>query len=55
MIAPIFALLSSKGILATVYSVRAIVSTLILLILMLRVELNYRKIKTESKKSEITV
>jgi hypothetical protein len=38
MIAPIFALLSSKGTLATVYSVRAIVSTAILLILMLRVE-----------------
>ena len=38
MIAPVFALLSSKGILATVYSVRAIASTFILLILMLRVE-----------------
>lgn len=38
MIAPIFALLSSKGTLATVYSVRAIASTAILLILMLRVE-----------------
>jgi len=37
MIAPIFALLSSKGTLATVYSVRAIASTAILLILMLRV------------------
>jgi len=39
MIAPIFALLSSKGTLATIYSVRAIVSTAFLLILMLRVEL----------------
>jgi hypothetical protein len=38
MIAPIFALLSSKGILAAVYSYRAIASTLILLILMLRIE-----------------
>lgn len=38
MIAPIFALLSSKGTLATVYSVRAISSTGILLILMLRTE-----------------
>ena len=38
MIAPIIALISSKGILATVYSVRAILSTGILLILMLRVE-----------------
>lgn len=38
MIVPIFALLSSKGILATIYSVRAIASTGILLLLMLRVE-----------------
>ncbi len=38
MIAPVFALLSSKGILATVYSVRAIASTGILLMLMLRIE-----------------
>ena len=38
MIAPVFALLSSKGTLATIYSVRAIVSTAILLLLMLRVE-----------------
>lgn len=38
MIAPVFALLSNKGILATVYSVRAIASTGILLILMLRIE-----------------
>lgn len=43
MIAPIFALLSSKGTLATVYSVRAIVSTAILLILMLRVEYIMRR------------
>lgn len=45
MIAPVFALLSSKGTLATVYSVRAIVSTAILLMLMLRVELVSRKQK----------
>lgn len=38
MIAPAFALLSSQGILATIYSVRAIASTGILLLLMLRVE-----------------
>lgn len=38
MIVPIFALLSSKGVLATIYSVRAIASTGILLLLMLRVE-----------------
>jgi len=54
MIAPIFALQSSKGILATVYSGRAIVSTGLLIILMLRVEYinsrnmnkDYMKIKT---------
>ena len=38
MIAPIFALLSSKGILASIYSIRAIASTGLLLLLMLRVE-----------------
>lgn len=43
MIAPIFALISSKGVLATIYSARAIVSTAILLILMLRVEIVRRK------------
>lgn len=43
MIAPIFALISSKGVLATVYSVRAIVSTAILLLLMLRVEYQKKK------------
>lgn len=42
MIAPVFALFSSKGILATVYSVRAIASTSILLLLMLRIELKKR-------------
>lgn len=38
LLAPVLSLLSSKGILATIYSVRAIVCILILLILMLRVE-----------------
>jgi len=38
LIAPVLSLLSSKGILATVYSVRAIVCVLLLLILMLRIE-----------------
>jgi hypothetical protein len=42
MITPAFALLSSKGMLATVYSVRAIACTGILLVLMLRVELKIR-------------
>ena len=46
LLAPILSLLSSKGILATIYSVRAIVCILILLMLMLRVE--YLK----SKRSE---
>ncbi len=48
MIAPFFALLSSKGVLATVYSVRAIVSTSLLLILMLRIEYISRKLKYDS-------
>jgi len=43
LLAPVLSLLSSKGILATIYSVRAIVCILILLILMLRVEYLKRK------------
>jgi len=39
LLAPVLSLLSSKGLLATIYSVRAIVSILILLVLMIRVEL----------------
>lgn len=38
LLAPVLSLLSSKGTLATIYSVRAIVCILVLLILMLRVE-----------------
>ncbi|MFC2103935.1 hypothetical protein ACFLS4_01120 [Bacteroidota bacterium] len=38
MIVPIFSLLSSKGILATIYAVRAIICPALLLILMLRIE-----------------
>jgi hypothetical protein len=38
LLAPMLSLLSSKGILATIYSVRAIVCILILLLLMLRIE-----------------
>lgn len=38
LLAPMLSLLSSKGTLATIYSVRAIVCILILLMLMLRVE-----------------
>jgi hypothetical protein len=48
MIAPVFALLSSKGILATIYSTRAIVSTGLLLLLMLRIEYLSRKVNSGS-------
>lgn len=53
MIAPVFALLSSKGALATVYSVRAIISTAILLLLMLRIELLKPDNDKNSKPKEI--
>ncbi len=43
LLAPIFALFSSRGVLATVYAVRAMVSTGLLLALMIRVELRSRK------------
>jgi len=43
LLAPVLSLLSSKGMLATIYSVRAIVCILVLLMLMLRVELLKRK------------
>ncbi len=43
LLAPVLSLLSSKGILATIYSVRAIVCILLLLMLMLRVEYLKRK------------
>ena len=44
LVAPVFSLLSSKGTLATVYAVRAIVSTAILLALMTRAELRQRRL-----------
>lgn len=40
MLVPVFSLLSSKGLLATIYSVRAIVCVALLLILMLRIEIS---------------
>ena len=43
LLAPVLSLLSSKGVLATIYSVRAIISILVLLMLMLRVEYLSRK------------
>ncbi len=53
MIAPVFALLSSKGTLATIYSVRAIVSTALLLLLMIRVEYLKQKKNTEPKELKL--
>ena len=44
LIAPVLALLSSKGTLATIYSVRAIICVSLLLLLMLRIE--YIKLKS---------
>lgn len=43
LIAPVFSLLSSKGLLATVYSVRAIICVGLLLLLMLWVEIKGKK------------
>ena len=45
MLAPVFSLLSSKGVLATVYAVRAIVCTGSLMLLMLRAEWRSRGIR----------
>lgn len=43
LLAPMLSLLSSKGMLATIYSVRAIICILVLMILMLRVEFLAKK------------
>jgi len=43
LLAPVLSLLSSKGMLATIYSVRAIICIMVLLMLMLRVEYLSRK------------
>ena len=51
MIAPVFSLLSSKGLLATVYSVRAIICVGTLLLIMLWIEFadrNQKKLKQDS-------
>jgi len=42
LLAPVFSLLSSKGTLATVYAVRAMVSAMLLLVLMTRAEIRSR-------------
>ena len=46
LIAPVFSLLSSKGFLATVYSVRAIICVGSLLLFMLWIEISFKKRKT---------
>jgi len=46
LIAPVFSLLSSKGMLATIYSVRAIICVGLLMLLMLWIELSAKKRKT---------
>jgi hypothetical protein len=45
LLAPLVALMSSKGILATIYSVRAIICVSLLLLLMLRIEILNKKRK----------
>jgi len=46
MLVPAFSLLSSKGLLATIYSVRAIVCVALLLLLMVWIELSKNKEKS---------
>ena len=43
LLAPVFSLLSSKGTLASVYAIRAIVSTSLLMVLMARAEIRSRR------------
>ncbi len=51
LLAPIFSLLSSKGTLASVYAVRAIISTSLLLVLMARAERRSRQPSSPSQPS----
>ena len=51
LIAPVLSLLSSKGLLATVYSVRAIICVGTLLLLMLWIEITHRKRKKLKQES----
>ena len=44
LLAPALSLLSSKGLLATIYSVRAIICIVLLMLLMLRVEYLKKKV-----------
>ncbi len=52
LLAPALSLLSSKGLLATIYSVRAIVCIVLLLLLMLRVEYLARKRSAKLQEAE---
>lgn len=52
MVAPVFSLLSSKGLLASVYAVRAIACTGLLLSLMIRTEIIHRKRQIPKPDSE---
>jgi hypothetical protein len=52
MLAPMFALLSSKGVLAAVYAWRAIISTALLLLLMTRAEIRSRHAKAGIKDNQ---
>jgi hypothetical protein len=52
LLTPIISLLSSKGTLATVYSVRAIICVSLLMLLMLRIEIISRS-KTQDSKSKL--
>ncbi len=54
MLAPVFSLLSSVGMLATVYAVRAIVCTGALLVLMIRGEWKARRLDRESAQTGAT-
>lgn len=47
LVAPIISLISSKGVLATLYAVRAIISTSSLLVLMVRAELKAKRMKSD--------
>ena len=51
LLAPVFSLLSSKGVLASVYAVRAIVSTSVLMILMARADLRGRRLRAAADRA----
>ena len=55
MIVPLFSLLSSKGMLATIYAVRAVICPALLVILMLRIEYINKRDKVNSNESRVVV